>query len=58
MNLKNVPEGLRTTLEETDIVAEGLECFLHDPSGDVYQGFKKVRGSITLITDETVPGEI
>ncbi|KZP23599.1 hypothetical protein FIBSPDRAFT_858142 [Athelia psychrophila] len=53
-DLKDAQKGLRTILEEMDIVVEGLEYFLHDPSEAVYQGSKKVRGSINVIADYAV----
>lgn len=35
--LKDAQKGLRTIFEEMDVVVEGLEYFLHDPSETVYQ---------------------
>ncbi|KZP18147.1 hypothetical protein FIBSPDRAFT_601142 [Athelia psychrophila] len=52
--LKDAQKGLRTILEEMDVIVEGLEYFLHDPSAAVYQGSKKIRGSINVLADYAV----
>lgn len=49
-SMKKAQKGLRLCLEEMGRVEEGLHYYLHDPSGDVWQGHNKTR-NVSAIYD-------